>query len=144
MVSLVFIFSEQVEKYTEDARLVAVLETSKHRSIQVFKDEFSFLICAEFIKSIDKKTCEQLLCHIINLLFSDLLHYLFARATLVDDRHEVLSESKWEIFDRSFEYVYENMGESTDKVVCGMFHCFFVSSNSLNYFIQSDKALNSL
>ena len=135
LVSLVLIFSEQVEKNTEDTSLVTVLETSKHGSVQVFKDKFSFLVCTKFVQSIDKKTCQQLLCHIINLLLSDLFHDLFARAALVDDCHEVLSKSEWEIFYRSFEYVYQNVGESADQIVCSMLHCFLVSSNCLNYFV---------
>lgn len=121
-----------------------MVHQTQHRSIQVLQNLLPFFLISDSIQAIYQQSCKQLLCQVIEWVFINHHHKLFALASLVHNRDKVLCKSEWDVSQRSLKNINQNVGKGAAQFVSTPGDRLFVLSQIADYLIQSNKTVHSL
>lgn len=122
---VLFVF-EQGEEDHKDVGMVAVLQHTQHRRVQVFQNELTFLILTNFIKIFNQKPRQELLSELIDLRLGNLLHDFLRSTSFIHDCDEVFGKSQRNILNRIFEYIIHDMSECFYQLVAAFDKSFLL------------------
>jgi hypothetical protein len=114
---IVFLVFQESEKHYENVSVVTVLQHTQHRRVQVFENQFTFLVLTNFIKVFNQKSRQKLFGKLIYLSLGHFLHDFLGSTSFIHNCDKVLGESQWNILDWVFEDIVHNMRESVNQLV---------------------------
>jgi len=120
-----------------------MVHQTQHRSIKVLQYLLTFFLISDSIQAIYQQSCKQLLCQVVEWVFINYHHKLFALASLVHNCDKILGESEWDISQGSLKNVNQNVSKGAAQFVCTSGDCLFVLSQIADDLIQGDKTVHS-